>query len=124
VDYLASNHTKQSLRPQRPLGAQIEVTLPRERFSPLAEIGRLNIRVADALQRARNDGTTLARSRQNQTNLNGLNLAGDFFRSSKKSGLSFFNCFMRERLLSPLLAGWFRNTPGSSCAAGSAENPW
>jgi len=40
VDYLASNHTKQSLRPQRPLGAQIEVTLPRERFSPLADLRR------------------------------------------------------------------------------------
>jgi phosphatidylglycerophosphate synthase len=37
VDYLASNHTKQSLRPQPSLGAQIErLPLPRERFSPLA----------------------------------------------------------------------------------------
>jgi hypothetical protein len=36
VDYLASNHTKQSLGPQRPLGAQIEdLRLPRERFTPL-----------------------------------------------------------------------------------------
>lgn len=37
ADYLASNHTKQSLRPQQSLGAQIEaLPLPRERFSPLA----------------------------------------------------------------------------------------
>jgi hypothetical protein len=38
ADYLASNHTKQSLRPQPSLGAQIEaLPLPRERFSPLAD---------------------------------------------------------------------------------------
>jgi hypothetical protein len=41
ADYLASNHTKQSLRPQPSLGAQIEaLPLPRERFSPLADSGR------------------------------------------------------------------------------------
>jgi hypothetical protein len=37
ADCLTSNHTKQSLRPQPSLGAQIEaLSLPRERFSPLA----------------------------------------------------------------------------------------
>jgi hypothetical protein len=47
ADCLTSKHTKQSLRPQPSLGAQIEAPLPREWFSPLA--------VFDQIGRAEND---------------------------------------------------------------------
>jgi len=66
ADCLTSNHTKQSLRPQPSLGAQIEaLPLPRERFSPLAEL-RLLAGPTEALlstQSGRSAVTALGRGR-------------------------------------------------------------